>query len=775
MQRKTLALALASLFAASAVHAQQATTEKTEVGTINITGEGDNLGTGMMIPEDSSKARSTVTRAALDKMRSTTNPFQALSLLPGVNTYSQDATGLFGGNLRVRGFNSDQMGFTVDGAPVNDSGSFAVFPQEYTDIENTCEMFLTQGSADIDAPHVGATGGNIGIVTCDPLDYRNLRVSQSLGQLDFRKTFVRLDTGKLDFAHGWKTFVSYSNAKTDKFKGPGEADRDHVDAKTMLDLGGGSRLVMTALYNRAVNNNYRTLTLAQYGANDRLDYRDYYTPDPAPGPGAQVAQSIFPDAYYKLSLNPFRNAIVTGKANIQVTPAVRVDFEPYYWWGYGTGGNEQNTLKEGGTFHGGIQDINGDNDRLDTVTVYKGSVTDTNRPGATFKLNWNVADNRVTAGVWAERARHKQTQPATTVSQSGDPADLWLEGNLIHRADGSLYQGRDTLTISNAGSVFVNDSVGLMNDRLRLDLGVKHPWIGRSFQNYANEGTGAGQDYSTGKRWDETLPSLGVKYQITDQHQVFVNAAQNFKVPGNFAWFGAIVGGVNRVDQINAQLKDERSTNVDLGYRYLGSAFTFSGTAFYVDFKDRLSRQFLPELGVTLDTNVGDGTMKGLEAELGTAPFHGWSAYVSGSYTRTENKDNLAVSATNIQPTAGKEFPDAPRWLAGLAIQYAQGPFYAAVQAKYTGKRYATLTNDQWVGGYTTTDFNAGYRLPDWTWVKSPTIRVNVSNIFDRGYLSLSSGSSSSFTTNATGTGASSPLYYVGAPRFASITLQADF
>ena len=113
------------------------------VGTVTVTGEGDKLGNGLMIEEDSSKSKSTVTRAALEKARPTSNPYQLLELAPGVNTYNHDATGLFGGQLKVRGFNSDQLGFTINGAPVNDSGSFAVYPQEYTDTENLCEVFVT--------------------------------------------------------------------------------------------------------------------------------------------------------------------------------------------------------------------------------------------------------------------------------------------------------------------------------------------------------------------------------------------------------------------------------------------------------------------------------------------------------------------------------------------------------------------------------------------------------------------------------------------------------
>src|SRR5258708_3378591 len=232
-----LSVAIASLFAATPSLAQEKKDEDAQkLGTISITGEGDKLGTGQMIQEEAPKARSTTTRAALDKMRSTANPYQGLALLPGVNTFSFDATGLFGGGMRVRGFNSDQMGFTVDGAPVNDSGSFSVFPQEYTDAENMCELFVTQGTPDSDAPHVGASGGNIGIVTCDPNSIGGARLQETVGQLHLHKTFGGGGSGKLDFSNGWGAFVSYSHPEDAKWKGTGEANPRHVGFRNGLML-----------------------------------------------------------------------------------------------------------------------------------------------------------------------------------------------------------------------------------------------------------------------------------------------------------------------------------------------------------------------------------------------------------------------------------------------------------------------------------------------------------------------------------------------------------
>jgi len=142
------AVLVAGFIASYGVHAQETVADAslglavaaegatTNVGRISVEGTEGPGSTGLIAPESTPKARSSVDKSYIDKTNPSSNPFQDLALLPGVNTYSQDASGLFGGNIRVRGFNSVQLGFTINGAPVNDSGNFAVFPQEYTDSEN---------------------------------------------------------------------------------------------------------------------------------------------------------------------------------------------------------------------------------------------------------------------------------------------------------------------------------------------------------------------------------------------------------------------------------------------------------------------------------------------------------------------------------------------------------------------------------------------------------------------------------------------------------------
>ena len=236
--------------------------ETSNVGQINVQGDA-SYGSGLIVPEESSKARSEVNKSYLEKQIPTASPYQNINMLPGVNATSQDATGLFGGTLSIRGFNNDQIGVTIDGTPVNDSGSYTVYPQEYVDTENVEQIFVTQGSTDADAPHIGATGGNIGIVSINPTDRFEVMGEQTLGDLRMYKSFARLNTGL--FANGTtKAYLSFSKAEVDKWRGSGNADRNHIDAKIVSKIAPGSQISAGIMYNEAVNNFFKRDTLSDY-------------------------------------------------------------------------------------------------------------------------------------------------------------------------------------------------------------------------------------------------------------------------------------------------------------------------------------------------------------------------------------------------------------------------------------------------------------------------------------------------------------------------------
>jgi len=773
--------------------------QSTDIGTVKIAGDGDDLGNGLYQDDDGTKERSSVSKSVIERARPTSNPYQLLELEPGVNTSSYDATGLFGGNLRIRGFNSDEMGFTVNGAPVNDSGNFAVYPQEYTDVENLCQIFATQGSVDTDAPHVGASGGNVGIVSCAPSDTAGGAFNLSTGMLSFKREYVKFESGLTDGPHPMKMYISGSNATVDKFKGPGGASKQHVDVGYELHLSDDTKFTSNLLFNRQLNNNYLTLTLAQYTQNPNADYTTVIPQHTGTNDKVLTSFStsgITNPAYYQYSINPFINVLYTGRLESRLNSHITLSAEPYYWYGYGTGGTEQSTLTESAStstkFGLGIASIDGG--VSNNVGVYTGSVTETHRPGITFKALIDEGVNHIETGYWIERAHHRQTKPATTVANDGTISDLWLQGDLLSYNNGQTYEGRNYLTVSTGTSAFVTDKISLMNERLTFTPGVRYTQLKRDFFNTASSGSGLGANYTTSATYGDFLPSVGVNFKFTDHWQMYADVTKNMRAPANYelaSWVSSVTyvqGAVSTFTLTPFVVNPETSVTSEVGFRFNGELLHGSVTAYNVDFKNRIAASYDPVTATYTDYNVGNSQDHGVEFQIGTTPIKGWSGFVS--FTSDNNKIKSDFNSTyssgplaNQQvtvPTNGKTFPDSPSTMAAAQIQFTQGGFIAALSAKYTAARYTTLMNDEQLPSYTNLNFDAGYRFSNWGSLREPTLRLNVTNLTDAKYLLANSGSGTSLSLSSSSTystvnGYGVPSYYVGAPRFVSVSFSGKF
>ena len=780
MSMVAIACQLVCMSMSSAYAAEATETNNDPVDSKQVTITGKKVGMGLMVQENAPKARSTVNAEELAKQRPTGNAYQALELMPAVNSFNYDATGLFGGGLTLRGFNSDQIGVTINGVPVNDSGSFSVYPQEFVDQENTCTQFVTQGSTDVDSPQIGATGGIIGITTCDPSKEKRFRVMQTVGELNMFKTYMRYDTGMLS-DEKTRIFISASHATADKWKGQGGADRYHVDMGFRTDFDRFNSVSGTILYNRAINQNISSISLSDLQAHGY--YYDYSTnwvghAPASPGKAGSDANQAFGDSYYKLTQNPFQNVIasVTGKFRLNENTDIKI--LPYYWYGFGTGSNQQKLMAENkflntstGKVNAGV-DLNGDGDTLDKVIVATSSVTRTNRPGITASVNHTIDNHQILAGIWIERATHEQFGPMVPVDNNGVAADIWLRNNRITRADGTPYQSRDWKTISTAYQFFAQDTVTLMDDKLTLNAGFRAPTMKRDFTNNSSEGEPVA--YNIKRTYSDVLPQIGVRYQIDHDNQLFASLAKNMKVPGNFAY--ATSGNVvivNGQPTMPIDVNKETSYNLDMGYRLQTDKITAQATIYAVDFKNRLASTTDPVTSITTLVNAGKVRSTGAELEIGNTPVNGWSFYSSAGYITSEIKNDILSSGVML-PTNGKQMTNTPNWKAGLSAQYETNAWYTRLKAKYTGKQWATMTNDELVPAYTLLDFDAGYQFANAGMFKKPTIRLNVSNITNKQYRDPSSFNVLNAVTYGAAT-AKTVFYYMGAPRFTSVTVSADF
>src|SRR5882757_2428716 len=130
------------------------------------------------------------------------SPLKVLNKLPGVNFQSADSFGTYEWSARItlRGFNQNQLGFTLDDIPLGDM-SYANYNGLHISraiiTENIANTILSEGSGALDTASSSNLGGTIQFYSVDPSDDFGGTIAQGFGSDSARRSFIKLDSGLL--------------------------------------------------------------------------------------------------------------------------------------------------------------------------------------------------------------------------------------------------------------------------------------------------------------------------------------------------------------------------------------------------------------------------------------------------------------------------------------------------------------------------------------------------------------------------------------------------
>lgn len=751
-----------------------------QLSTVQVQAQSLSLGGGLMSVQTAPKAVSTIGRDAIVKAAPGSNFTQMIASIPGVNASTDDVSGLSDGNYSIRGFASNEIGTTVNGAPINDSGSYAVYATEYGDTENFGDVTVEQGIPDVDQPDSGAAGGHIAWATIDPSHIAGVDFSQSLGSHDYRRTFLRLNTGDTGPVRSW---LSYSHNSVDKWRGAGDLNVTKVDGKSIWTIDGDNSISASLQYNRENRNGYYSL-----GKSDLAAHGYYYDYDKTYAPGSADAQ------FYKLHNNPFKSYLVSLDGEFKLSDNLRLSVVPYFQYGDGGSGTGSKFFAESnGTaniYEDANQDLNQDGQVVTgpngkKALAYGFSHSTTYRPGVIVKFNQDLSeDNSLEYGFWYERPRQEQSQTFGLASfQTGVPNDLWGESNYILYPDGQVQKAYNEFTRTEVKQGFVTDTWS-PNDQWVFTAGAAYLHVER--QGFACEypgntggfnvpGFGSGDLKAS---FHKVTPTLGIKFSPDDKNQFYYGLGKSFRAPPNSAVFLNTVTGT-------APNKPESAWNNDLGYRYYGDRFSASAMLYRSNFNNRTISGTDQATGEPVYTQLGRVKQQGFNGEASFNLAPGWKLYGSYSYTQATVESNLDSGKNGIYPTIGKQLYNTPRNLAYVSVDYDQGPFWASLYGTCRSSIYGDFMNTERAGGYSTLGLNAGYRFSDMaSWLRKPFIKINIANITDHRAFTNANNASAFLASNPGGgivgpggnaLKSSSPYYSLLEPRTFMVTFGASF
>jgi iron complex outermembrane receptor protein len=811
------------LLSATAAMAQSTGSQANEVDSVVVTAAGARAVAGQIV-ETLPKSRASVDAAFLATQSTGQNVFQSLNLLPGVSFTNNDPYGSSGGNLRLRGFDGARVSVTFDGVPLNDTGNYAVYPNQQLDAELIDRASVNLGTTDVDSPTASATGGTINYITRKPAHEFGGIADASIGGDNYRRGFLMLDTGDVG-PLGTRAFVAGSYQKYDKWKGPGSLEKKQVNARIIQDLGDRGDFVSLAVnYNENRNNNIRQLSLADFRTfGKNYDYDAVCNP-------AAVSGVVVPGNctnYYGRQVNPSNTGSIRGSALFHLTDNIRLTIDPSFQYTLADGGSQLATVSETdgrvrGTVAGAqgpAKDLNGDGDAVDTVAFFAPSVTNTRRYTVTSSLIWDLnEDNRIRVAYTGDYGRHRQTGEYTTLDSQGNTTNVFGgkegHGAKVLTSDGSFLRARDRFSIAQLNQVAAEYRGKFMDSRLTVNLGIRAPFFKRELNQYcytqnatglttvvsgftvlcttqtpvvtntdgtvqfAPNGTTTGaalanlryiKPWSATVKYDKILPNAGATYDIGGGSTVYVSYAEGFSSPRTDNLYTATLE--NKVGT-PADTRPETTKTYDLGYRFSSPTVMATAALWKTDYKNRIVQAFDPDLNISIDRNVGDVKAYGLDTQAAWAVAEYLTITGSFSYNKSEIQQDLQVNAAGATiPLSGKQVVETPKYTFGGRVDWdVTEALHMGVQGKFTGDRFSTDVNDEVAPHYTVWDLSLSYDLP---FAKKTYAQLNVNNLFDETYF----GSISS-RTNAvalTGSAASAPTYYIGSPRTVQFTLRTEF
>lgn len=692
-----------------------------------------------------------LTQAQLSQNPAGTSPLKAIEKLPGVNFQSADPYGAYEWSTRivVRGFNQNQLGFTLDGVPLGDM-SYAnhngLHISRAVMSENIGGVTLSQGAGALGTASTSNLGGTLEFSTASPSDEFGIMTNATVGSDSAQRVFLRLDSGEL--ATGTRFFISGATQETDKWKGGGSQEQDYINLKFEQSFGDA---VITGYYSDSdrAENDYQDMSKDMIRRLGR-DWDNYF---PDWDRAVAAAQGVFTGGVNSLD-DAYWNAAGLRKDDLgYVTLDLPVTSSLNWTTTLYTHDNEGQGLW--GTPY--VPTPGGAPLSVRT-TEYE-----IDRDGLISTLTWELGAHSLSAGIWIEDNDFEQARRFY-----GEPSAAAPTRNFLKFQSNPLLTQWEYAFNTETTQLHVKD-VWQATDALRLEFGFKSTQVDVEAETIVG-------DNKTGKiETDENfLPQAGFVYDIKEGGEIFGAASKNARaLIGSATGTSPFSASQAGFEEIRDSIQPETATSFELGWRFRSDALEGVVSVYHVKFDDRLLaiQQGSAIIGAfNALANVGSVTSRGIETGVIWMLTDNVTWYNSASYNQSRIDDDL-VSGTTVVNTSGKTVVDSPEWMFNSELGYETGSLFAKLHLKYTGEREYTFLNQGNVDSFSIVNLSAGYRFADLGMLKELTAQVDVANLFDEDYIStVGSGGFGNADPNGT-----AQTLLPGAPLQMFFTLKALF
>ncbi len=723
------------LMAALTANAEESTESNVVLDEIVVTGE--RLVTPTKQTNETVYTGSEITRKGLDAQgtKAAVSIYEAINILPGISVGSVDPYGLAAEqkNIRIRGVRGFLGAMTVMGVP--NWGGNPIGPRDYIyDTENFESIAVYKGSVPADlGTGVGARAGAIELRPRWPEKEFGAYLSQGIGENNYSRTFVRLDSGSLPQI-GTGLSLSYSYTDAEKWKGPGDlGPRNNVNVMLRQSIPTGDEIKFWFNYNDLDQDLYRPLNCEEVRSLGRFYTKDFNK--------RLTGERLEDINFYKYNRGDYLNQDFLAEIPVTFSDIFRLTLKPYY-------ADEDTEILGGSQAQGGIvTERERDIERYGLITQFDSH------------FSWATAS----LGYWVEFSDMIIRQ------QNYDPVNFDFRGY-------GMYMDSDDDGVVHSPYLKLAGSIG----KVDWQAGLKYFYYkDPSSQGYVAPPPNftlvkAPDLFREEKTYDEFLPTVGVAYRLTDNVEFNAGYGRNQIRPyayvplvniynQNRARFQA--AGIT-LDDMFSGYDMEISDNFEMGARFRFNRFEVVPTIFYSKQKNLLTTVYDPRVDLSYAQNVGDATGYGFEVETNFLINDYLNFFLNPSYTILEYDDDLTFQGATLN-TKDKQVVDTPEWIVKAGLIFTWRDFEVIPMARYMSKRYGDAEQKESIDDYIVADLKMGYTFNNLSVIDKLRLSLEFTNLFDEEYVSVIN---SSDDTRAGGTS-----YLVGAPFTAMMTASFDF
>ncbi|MDR1886298.1 MAG: TonB-dependent receptor, partial [Prevotellaceae bacterium] len=668
-------------------------------------------------------AQTTVTKSEIRQANIGTDVPYIIDMSPSVVTSSESGTGLGNTTFRIRGTDPSRTNVTIDGIPLNDAESQAVFWVNMPDFASSINSIQIQRGVGTSTNGGAAFGATVNMQTNNPSILPYAEISSTVGMYNTFRNNVSLGTGAVGRGFGFDArlssvrsdgYIERSAAKHQSLYVSGAWQGDYTSVKfsilhgeehTGLSWNGVPGYALDSVkypyfgagapdFNPGINRRY----------NPSGEYRDQ---------DGQIRYYNNTDNYrqthYHLQFAQQFAERWRGHATLHLTRGIGY-YEEY---------RLNRTLEE----HA-LPNIEIDGNTIKKSDLIRQKWMDNYFYGLTFSTNYNSDNLQWTTG-------------GAVNQHDGDHFGkvLWVKYNNGAALNNEWYKNNGTKDDYNIYTKAIWQANRLIN--IYGDLQYRH--IGYVMEGLDDDLAELGQSHY----FNFFNPKAGAFFNINDHNTAYASFAVANREPTRADFKDASKWGVSEAP------RSERLYDTELGYRITLPAVSLNVNLYYMYYKDQLvSTGKLSSVGYPIMENVPESYRAGIELTGGIRIAKSLRFEATATLSRNKIKNFVAFTdqydndwdweqmeqrAENLGNT---NISFSPELTGSAALRYTPvRNLLFLLTGKYVGKQYYDNTSSEArsLDAYFVNNFRIDYSFK--LYGVNLGIQGLINNIFDRQYI----------------------------------------